>query len=95
VAVGRGAILFDLKAGYNGNRGLSGRRSSVRIENIDQSQWNASEIVVILSLFVNHEFARREQESGALCRVGIIQVELANRKVERLGRRKRVIFIER
>ena len=89
----RRLILPEVKAGYIGNLGTNWPRRSVRIENIDQRPWSSGQVIVKSSLFVDNEFARRKQESGALGRIGIIQIELANRQFEGLGRRWRIGFI--
>jgi len=65
---------------------LKSRRKLPRIEDVDQRPGSAGQIVVKLSLLIDHELACRIQESCALGVVGVIQVELANRQVEGLGR---------
>jgi len=70
-------------------RGLGAQRYGLAgglpgIENVDQRPGNAGQIVVKLSLLIDHELACRIEESRALGVVGVVQVELANREVKGL-----------
>jgi hypothetical protein len=77
-----------------GNPAAGSGRYPRRIENVDQRPGTAGQIVVKLSLLIDDELACRIQESCALGRVGVIEVELTDGQVEGRGRRRRVCFIE-